>query len=52
MHPSARVERCVIGQGARIGPNAALRRVVVWDGASIDETLEDAIVTERGVVRI
>lgn len=52
VHRSARLESCVIGPGARIGPNAVLRRVVVWDGAVVDLPLEDAIVTERGVVRV
>lgn len=52
IHPAARITRCVVGKGAVIGPRAVLERVVVWDGASIDETLADAIVTPRTVVRI
>lgn len=50
--PRAELQSCVVGADARVGPQARLCRVVVWDGAEVDEPLEDAIVTRRGVVRV
>ncbi|MBO6937161.1 MAG: NDP-sugar synthase [Deltaproteobacteria bacterium] len=53
--PSARIDSGAtlqeswVGAGATIGP-VTLRRVVVWDGATVDEDLEDAIVTSEGRV--
>lgn len=58
IHPGARVdpgatlEETWVGDGASVGP-VTLRRVVVWDGARVDEDLQDAIVTREGrVVRV
>ena len=47
--PNATLEESWVGAGARIGP-VTLRRVVVWDGASVTQDLEDAIVTREGRV--
>lgn len=56
VHPSARIlgslERCVVGAGATIGPNARLRDCVVWPGASIDRPLERGIVTRHSIVEV
>ncbi len=50
--PRATLEDTWVGARAQIGP-VTLRRVVVWDGARVDEDLEDAIVTREGrVVRV
>lgn len=49
--PDARLEHCVVGQGARIGPHE-LRRCVVWPDASVNEDLENAIVTPKTIVRV
>lgn len=52
VEPRASLEECWVGAGATIGP-VTLQRVVVWDGATVDEDLEDAIVTREGrVVRV
>lgn len=42
----------VVGDGARVLGAGALRRVVVWPGATATAPLEDAIVTPRGVVNV
>jgi len=42
------IDRCVIGEGARVVGSGALRRVVAWPGAVVTAPLEDAIVTARG----
>lgn len=49
--PAARLEGCVVGEGAAIGP-VRLRRCVVWPGARVTDDLEDAIVTREHVVRV
>lgn len=40
----------VIGAGARVAPGVRLERVVVWDGAVVDQDLTDAIVTRHAIV--
>jgi len=52
IHADATLEDTWVGAGATVGP-VTLRRVVVWDGATVDRDLEDAIVTRQGrVVRV
>ncbi len=43
--PGALVEHSVIGAGARVAARATVRRSVVWDGATVDRDIADAIVT-------
>lgn len=52
VHDRAVLERCVVGAGALVGPNARLRDCVVWPGASVDAALERAIVTPKAVVSV
>jgi NDP-sugar pyrophosphorylase family protein len=42
----------VIGARARVAPGASVRRAVVWQESTAEGTVEDAIVTPRGVVRV
>ncbi|GAB4215961.1 MAG: NDP-sugar synthase [Sandaracinaceae bacterium] len=43
----ARLDRVVVGAGARVGP-VRLSRVVVWPGARVTEDAEDAVVLPEG----
>ena len=50
--PAARVERSVLGAGARVGP-VSVERSIVWPGARVDTDLKDAIALPDGrVVRV
>ncbi len=49
--PAARLEHCVVGEGARVGP-VRLRRCVVWPGARVENDLQEAIVTRQYVVPV
>ena len=49
--PAAELDGCVVGAGARIGP-VRLARCVVWPGARVIESLEDAVVTPERVVTV
>ena len=40
----------VLGRGARVRSGVRLERVVVWDGATVDHDLTDAIVTRQAIV--
>lgn len=52
LHATARVRGSVLGRRAIVRPDVELERVVVWDGAVVVESLRDAIVTPRAVVRL
>lgn len=58
IHPTAHVDAqasihtSIVGAGARVGPKAKLSRVVVWDGAQVNEELVDAVVTGTQIVSI
>jgi mannose-1-phosphate guanylyltransferase len=52
VEPSVELDRVVVAAGARVVGTGALRRVVVWPGATATAPLEDAVVTREGVVRI
>ena len=52
VHESARLIDCVIGEDAVVGEGVTLERVVVWDGARVDESARDAVVTASGVVAV
>jgi len=41
----ASLEASVIGAGARVASGVTLRRVVVWPGAQVSESIEDAVIT-------
>jgi mannose-1-phosphate guanylyltransferase len=45
------VDRCVIGEGARVEGEGTLREVVVWPGAVATAPLQTAVVTPRNVAR-
>lgn len=45
-----RLDRALVGRGARVGGAGALCRVVVWPGAIARAPLEDAVVTRAQVV--
>ncbi|MCS6797666.1 MAG: NDP-sugar synthase [Myxococcota bacterium] len=47
VHPGARLERCVVGPGARIGPAARLRECIVWPGVRVNEPVERSVVTRH-----
>ncbi len=49
VHPDAELDGTWVGAGAKVGP-VRLRNVVVWDGARVDEPLENAVVTTDGRV--
>lgn len=44
----ARVERSVVGDGARVAPGARLRRCVVWDGAEVPPGEHEGVVFHDG----
>lgn len=46
------LDHTLVGAGARVLGRGALRRVVVWPGASVVAPLEDAIVTRGSVVPV
>jgi mannose-1-phosphate guanylyltransferase len=48
--PAARVERSIVGRGARVEGQGTLARCVVWPGACATAPLEGAVVTPWGVV--
>jgi NDP-sugar pyrophosphorylase family protein len=57
--PTARVDGSavigddvVVGARCEVGPRARLDRVVMWPDSHVDEPLEDAIVTPRGIHRV
>lgn len=55
--PTARVESSalvgvVVGRDAHVAPGVTLRRVVVWDRASVTSSLESAVVTPTSVVPV
>lgn len=52
VEPSVELDRVVVAAGARVVGTGALRRVVVWPGATATAPLEDAVVTREGVVPI
>jgi mannose-1-phosphate guanylyltransferase len=48
----ALLDRCVVGAGAVVRPGARLSRVVVWEGATVAESLSGAVVTASQVVPV
>jgi NDP-sugar pyrophosphorylase family protein len=55
--PTAQIESSslagvVVGRGARVAPGISLRRVVVWDGAAVSASLENAVVTPTSIVPV
>ena len=49
----AKLDRVILGDGAKVPANATLERVVVWDGAEVpDRPLRDAIVTNETIVEL
>ncbi len=58
VHPDARIgegaslRQTVLGAGCRVAPGVHLERVVVWDGVTVTESLADAIVTPKTIVRL
>jgi mannose-1-phosphate guanylyltransferase len=48
----ARLERSVVGAGARVEGEGAVERCVVWPGATARAPIADAIVTPAQVVRV
>jgi NDP-sugar pyrophosphorylase family protein len=51
--PGAQIEASVLGRAAVVADGARLERVVAWDGAQVQSSLRNAIVTSAGrVVRI
>lgn len=52
VHPSAVLKQSVVGNYAHVGEGVTLERVVVWDGARVDASLSDAVVTPTQVVRV
>ena len=58
VHASARIgegvtlDQSVVGANSLVAPNVCLSRVVVWDGAEVNESLQNAIVTPRTIVRV
>lgn len=52
VEPTARVERSVIGRGARVSGSGVVERVVVWPRAHAVAPLSCAVVTESSVVPV
>lgn len=52
VEPGVRVERCVVGEGARVSGTGLLERVVVWPHARAIAPLSCAVVTESSVVAV
>jgi mannose-1-phosphate guanylyltransferase len=52
IHGSARLRECVVGAGAIVAAGVTLERVVVWDGARVTESANDAVITSSGVVEV
>jgi NDP-sugar pyrophosphorylase family protein len=51
MGRSVRLRNVVVGAGARVADGVELENVVVWDGAVVAESLSNAVVTARHLVR-
>lgn len=48
--PQVMLERCLIGAGAEVTGNGALRDVIVWPGARVEAPLKSAVVLGSGQV--
>lgn len=44
----SRLEQCVVGDDAAVAPGSILRRAVVWPGANVAGTWENAVLTSAG----
>jgi len=45
IEPSPRIQRSVIGEGAQLADGVTLDRCVVWPGARVDQSIENAVIT-------
>ena len=52
IEPGAVLDQVVLGERAIVRAGVRAERVVVWDGATLDEDASGAIVTSRGIIPI
>jgi mannose-1-phosphate guanylyltransferase len=48
----ASIEGSVVGAAARVASGVTLRRVVVWPGAEVTESIDDAVITPSATCRL